>query len=99
MKLLLDQGLPRGACQLLVRHGHDVLHVSEVGLATASDDDILDWAESNGRVVVTLDADFTRFSLGAVLQDRRQSGYASRDFAPRRWQLFWQESWFSPRAP
>lgn len=58
MKLLLDQGLPRGACQLLVRHGHDVLHVGEVGLATASDDDILDWAESNGRVVVTLDADF-----------------------------------------
>lgn len=58
MKLLLDQGLPRGACPLLAAQGHDVLHVGGIGLAAASDDDILDWAAANGRVVVTLDADF-----------------------------------------
>ncbi|MCC6665466.1 MAG: DUF5615 family PIN-like protein [Polyangiaceae bacterium] len=58
MKLLLDQGLPRGACLLLAKLGHDVLHVGDVGLAVATDDAILDWAASDGRVVVTLDADF-----------------------------------------
>jgi predicted nuclease of predicted toxin-antitoxin system len=58
VKLLLDQGLPRGACALLGDQGHDVLHVGDVGLAAAADEDILDWAVANDRVVVTLDADF-----------------------------------------
>lgn len=58
MKLLLDQGLPRGACEALARHGFDAVHTAEVGLPTASDEAILDWADAAGRVVVTLDADF-----------------------------------------
>ncbi len=58
MKLLLDQGLPRGACEHLARQGHDAIHVADVGLATATDVAILDWAVVHGRVIVTLDADF-----------------------------------------
>jgi predicted nuclease of predicted toxin-antitoxin system len=58
MKLLLDQGLPRSTVGLLRAAGLDVVHVADVGLAAADDAVILDRARSDGRVVVTLDADF-----------------------------------------
>lgn len=58
MRLLLDQGLPRSAAAILRGEGLDVVHVSEVGLAAATDLDILANARESGRVVVTLDADF-----------------------------------------
>jgi len=58
MKLLLDQGLPRSAAQLLREGGVDTVHVGEIGLSTANDNDILQRGREDGRVVVTLDADF-----------------------------------------
>jgi predicted nuclease of predicted toxin-antitoxin system len=58
MKLLLDQGLPRSAAMLLREGGIDTLHVGEIGLAAAADDEILQRGRQEGRVVVTLDADF-----------------------------------------
>ena len=58
MKLLLDQGLPRTAAAPLVALGWDVVHVGDLGMATASDKEILSRALVEGRAVVTLDADF-----------------------------------------
>ena len=58
MKLLLDQGLPRGAALELRRRAFDVVHAGDVGLATASDQDILEHARREGQVIVTLDGDF-----------------------------------------
>lgn len=58
MKLLLDQGLPRSAALLLREGGIDTLHVGEIGLAAATDNEILQRGHQEGRVVVTLDADF-----------------------------------------
>jgi predicted nuclease of predicted toxin-antitoxin system len=58
MKLLLDQGLPRSAAMLLREGGIDTLHVGEIGLTAATDDEILQRGRQEGRVVVTLDADF-----------------------------------------
>jgi predicted nuclease of predicted toxin-antitoxin system len=58
MKLLLDQGLPRSAAVLLREGGIDTLHVGEIGLAAATDNEILQRGRQEGRVVVTLDADF-----------------------------------------
>lgn len=58
IKIVLDQGLPRSAAELLRQQGWDALHVSDVGLAAASDQTILNQAEQQGRTVVTLDADF-----------------------------------------
>lgn len=58
MKLLLDQGLPRSAALLLREGGIDTLHVGEIGLAAATDNEILQRGRQEGRVVVTLDADF-----------------------------------------
>ena len=58
MKLLLDQGLPRSAVSYLMKQEISCIHVAEVGLADASDAVILDYAREEGRVIVTLDADF-----------------------------------------
>ena len=58
MRLLLDQGLPRSAAPLLRNDGHDTVHTGECDLATSSDSAILEYARDQGRVVVTLDADF-----------------------------------------
>lgn len=58
MKLLLDQGLPRTAVQLLDGIGTDSQHVSDVGFSEADDAEILERARFENRVVVTLDADF-----------------------------------------
>jgi predicted nuclease of predicted toxin-antitoxin system len=58
MKLLLDQGLPRSTPAWLSQAGIDAIHVAEIGLATATNANILQKAKTQGRVVVTLDADF-----------------------------------------
>lgn len=58
IRLLLDQGLPRSTGRLLSEHGWDAVHVGDVGLATATDAEILQYARGEHRVCVTLDADF-----------------------------------------
>lgn len=58
MKLLLDQGLPRSTVFHLSNAAIEAVHVGEAGLATASDAQILDFANQNSNIVVTLDADF-----------------------------------------
>ena len=58
MRLLLDQGLPRSAAALLRGDGIDAVHTGEIGFASAEDAEILTWARREGRIVVTLDADF-----------------------------------------
>jgi predicted nuclease of predicted toxin-antitoxin system len=58
MKLLLDQGLPRSAAALLCEAGIDAIHVADIGFSAADDTDILQRAQEDKRVVVTLDADF-----------------------------------------
>ena len=58
MKLLLDQGLPRSAADLLRQAGMDTIHVGEIGMSEAEDEAILEHGRGDERVVVTLDADF-----------------------------------------
>lgn len=57
-RVLLDQGLPRSAAQLLRERGWEAGHVGERGLSRASDREILALAASEDRVCVILDADF-----------------------------------------
>jgi predicted nuclease of predicted toxin-antitoxin system len=58
MKLLLDQGLPLSAAELLRNKGIDAIHVGEIGMSEAEDADIIHRARKESRVVATLDADF-----------------------------------------
>ena len=58
MRWLLDQGLPRTAAILLREQSMDAVHVGDIGMAGASDPEILEVVERENRIVVTLDADF-----------------------------------------
>lgn len=69
MKFLVDMPLsPPLACWLR-GHRHDAVHAFEVGLGSASDEEIVEHARSEGRVVVTADLDYAR--LLALMRVRR----------------------------
>jgi predicted nuclease of predicted toxin-antitoxin system len=58
MTFLLDQGLPRATVTELAIRGLTAEHVGTLGMATATDEEILEAARDRDAVVVTLDADF-----------------------------------------
>lgn len=53
MKLLLDQDVYEVTICFLSEFGHDVLKVSELGMATAEDEENLRKAAELGRIFVT----------------------------------------------
>ncbi|MDZ7616759.1 MAG: DUF5615 family PIN-like protein [Patescibacteria group bacterium] len=58
MRLLLDQGLPRNAVRHLAQMNMVAEHVGDLGMAMATDGDILEAARQRQAIVVTLDSDF-----------------------------------------
>ncbi len=57
-RILLDQGLAPLAAAILCGDGWEAVHVSDIGMDRASDEEILDAARNENRVCVTLDHDF-----------------------------------------
>jgi len=66
MRPLLDANLSPRVAEALRDAGFDAVHVADLGLLTATDDEIFDRAAADGLVVVTADSDF-----GALLAVRR----------------------------
>ena len=60
MKFLVDNQLPSALAKVLVSRGHDAQHVLDVGLYTASDTEIWNYAAANERVLITKDEDFSQ---------------------------------------
>ena len=58
MRLVLDQGVPHDAAALLRSLGYDCMHVGEIGMSKAADEEIVAFSLERNAVVVTLDADF-----------------------------------------
>ena len=65
MRFLVDANLSPRVASLLASAGHDAVTVRDVGLASASDDDVLEHASSEERILVSHDTDF-----GALLAYR-----------------------------
>lgn len=68
MKILIDAQLPPGLAPLLVRFGHQAMHVADIGLRNATDTSLWDWAVQERAVIFTKDEDF------ALRRLRRQDG-------------------------
>jgi predicted nuclease of predicted toxin-antitoxin system len=67
VKLLVDANLSPKVASRLGEAGHDAVHVSDVGLLSASDPQILQAADDQDRVVLTADADFgALLALGSL---------------------------------
>ncbi len=60
MKFLIDMPLPPSLALWLVQRGHDAVHVSDVGLATAADQVVMQQAKQDRRTIVTADLDYPR---------------------------------------
>jgi len=59
MKFLIDNQLPLALRRFLSEQGHDVLHVLDLGMATASDLQVSQLAANEGRTIITKDEDFS----------------------------------------
>jgi predicted nuclease of predicted toxin-antitoxin system len=57
MNLVLDQGVPRDAAAHLRALGYECIHLGEIGMSRAADEEILAFSLERNAVVVTLDAD------------------------------------------
>ncbi|TKB73958.1 MAG: hypothetical protein E8D46_08760 [Nitrospira sp.] len=63
MKLLFDHNLSHRLVTALQHDYPDSTHVRDIGLSTASDDDVWQYAAQHGFTVVTKDADFHQRSF------------------------------------
>jgi predicted nuclease of predicted toxin-antitoxin system len=57
MSLVLDQGVPRDAASRLRALGYECIHLGEIGMSKAADEEILAFSLKENAIVVTLDAD------------------------------------------
>lgn len=58
MRFLIDANLSPRLASLLASEGHDAVAVRQVGLTDAPDNEIVDYAASDDRIVVSHDTDF-----------------------------------------
>ncbi len=58
MKFLVDNALSFRLAEGLRDAGHDALHVRDVGLQTATDEEIFEKAQSTDRIIISADTDF-----------------------------------------
>ena len=60
MKFLADMGVSPRCVEWLRAQGHDAVHLFEQGLHKSPDSEILCKAKYEGRIVLTMDLDFSR---------------------------------------
>lgn len=58
MGFLLDECLSTRLTPILARAGHDITHVTDIGLGGHPDQDVLDRARADRRFLVSADTDF-----------------------------------------
>lgn len=62
MRLLVDNQLPIALARYLETLGWTAIHVAEIGLASASDKDIWEYAIDHNMVIVSKDQDFPKLA-------------------------------------
>jgi predicted nuclease of predicted toxin-antitoxin system len=63
MRFLVDAQLPPAVARWLTERGHEAVHVFDIGMGHASDDEIWNQAANRGAAIVTKDEDFVTLRL------------------------------------
>jgi predicted nuclease of predicted toxin-antitoxin system len=63
VRFLIDAQLPPGLAKFLAASGHQAEHVADVGLLSAPDRAIWDYAKVTDAVILTKDADFAALTV------------------------------------
>ena len=63
MRFLVDNQLPKALARWLSAHGHEAVHVLDIGMAQTPDAEICAYAANESRVVVSKDEDFLSLVL------------------------------------
>ena len=71
MKFKVDENLPTEIAALLRSANHDAITVTDQGLSSANDNTIMDVCSNEGRVLITLDLDFSDISACLIFLARR----------------------------
>jgi len=71
VKFLLDMGLAQSTANFLKSHGHNAVYLRDQGLQSLPDDEIIEKARQEERIILTHDLDFGR--LIALSQSRLPS--------------------------
>ncbi|GAA0280854.1 DUF5615 family PIN-like protein [Cryptosporangium japonicum] len=58
MKFLVDENLSPHVAEVLVKSGHDAVHIRDLDAAGAPDSEVMALAAEGGRVIISADTDF-----------------------------------------
>lgn len=58
MRFLIDAQLPPALASLFIDAGHEAVHVADIGMLAANDQEIGEYAVEAGMIIVTKDEDF-----------------------------------------
>lgn len=84
MKFLLDMPVSSTLLRVLCFYGHEGVHASQIGKSRASDEELLDLARQEERIIITADLDFPRllalsFATGPGIILFRGGNYSDRE--------------------
>lgn len=74
IKFYADSHIPKAVVIQLRRRGIDAIHCQEVGLVNASDEEHLEHATNENRVIMSCDEDFTKLHYRWLALGRSHSG-------------------------
>jgi predicted nuclease of predicted toxin-antitoxin system len=104
MKFLIDMNLSPRWCAILHAEGWDSVHWSQVGVATAPDHEVMQWALADKRIVLTHDLDYGAMLAATQALRQRTHGWrtANRgrsEVASAVVAVVWQEVTDAPVPP
>lgn len=74
LKFYTDKHVPKSVSVELRKRGIDAVRCEEVGMGDASDEEHLEYAAREGRIIVTFDKDFKRIHAEWMSQSRTHAG-------------------------